>query len=197
MSPELAKQVKILLLEDNPADAELIVDTLKRSDMNSSVTITDSSEEFIRRLSSDTPDIILSDHQVPGFSSLEALKLSKEKHPDVPFVLVTGMMTDEIAAKLLQGGADDYLLKDNLKRLPTTIRIALAKKRMENSYDESEANLRTIFENTDSAYILTDESFTIVSMNQLALAWSTRIMRKPMVVGENIFTYSNPANEMW
>lgn len=192
MGPGLTDQINILLLEDNPTDADLIVTTLRRSDLNNQVTVTTSREEFIHRLSSEAPDIILSDHQVPGYSSWEALTLSKEKHPDVPFVLVTGEMTDEIAANLVKGGADDYLLKSNLKRLPTTIRLALARKRLENSYYESEANLRTIFENTDSAYILTDESFTVVSMNQLAASWATRIIGRPLTKGENIFSYSSP-----
>jgi PAS domain S-box-containing protein len=195
VSPEFNEQIKILLLEDNASDADLIVLNLRRSDLSNSVTIATSAEEFIKELSSNAPDVILSDHQIPGFSSWQALKLSKETYPDVPFVLVTGEMTDEIAAKLIRNGADDYLLKGNLKRLPTTIRLALAKKRIENSYDVSKASLQTIFEHTDSAYILTDESFTIISMNQLAVAWAARVVGRPLVKGENVFGYSNPTSE--
>jgi PAS domain S-box-containing protein len=190
----MTEAIKILVLEDNPTDAELIQSTLSRSEISTQVTVVTNGEDFIETLRADKPDIILSDHSLPGFSSWQALQLSREKYPDIAFILITGAMTDELAAELIRHGADDYLLKGNLKRLPTAISLVLSKKKAEDSYYESEANLRTIFEHTDSAYVLIDEEFRIIFMNHLAVLWASRVMGKSLKTGENIFEYAAANN---
>src|SRR6185312_11774605 len=73
------------------------------------------------------PDVILSDHSLPQFNSLAALKIAKSKLPNVPFILVTGSVSEEFAVTCMKSGADDYILKDNLTRLPASIEASIQK----------------------------------------------------------------------
>lgn len=131
-------KLRLLILEDNPDDAVFIQKTLQRADFNLETRVVSSREDFARTLNSFTPDLILSDHQLPQFSSPEALQISREKFPFVPFILVTGAVSEEFAASIIRAGADDYLLKGNLKRLPTAIAQAIEKKRTQESLQQSQ-----------------------------------------------------------
>jgi DNA-binding NtrC family response regulator len=71
------------------------------------------------------PDIILSDYHLPGFSGREALKIAQELHPDIPFIIWSGVLGDEAAVELIKEGATDYVLKDRPARLPSVILRAL------------------------------------------------------------------------
>jgi two-component system sensor histidine kinase UhpB len=79
----------------------------------------------------DPPDVVLSDHALPQFSALEALQLLRQHGSDIPFILVTGTQSEEVAAQCLQEGADDYLLKGNLYRLPAAIAHAVRRREAE------------------------------------------------------------------
>jgi len=85
----------------------------------------DSQEMFIRGLHEFKPDVILSDHSLPQFNSMEALKICRAQGLTIPFILVTGTMSEEFAVNCLKLGVDDYVLKSNLKRLPAAILNAL------------------------------------------------------------------------
>jgi len=177
------------MLEDNPDDAVFIQKSLQRADFNLETRIVATREDFIRALSSFSPDLILSDHQLPQFSSPEALRISREKFPFVPFILVTGAVSEEFAASIIREGADDYLLKGNLKRLPTAIAQAIEKKRTQESLQKSQdakriaeqelqnAHERLLFhiENTPLGNIEWDDQF-------FAKSWSKR--------AEDIFGWS-------
>jgi len=114
-----------LILEDNPEDAALIKATLKKAGMHFNIKEASSREDFINAIDSFAPEIILSDHQLPQFSSIEALQIARKKLPYVPFILVTGTVCEEFAASIIKEGADDYILKDRMARLPATIEAAL------------------------------------------------------------------------
>src|SRR4030095_5161530 len=88
------------------------------------------------------PDIILSDFSLPDFDAIRALGLLKEKQLDVPFILVTGNRSEEVAVECIHQGADDYILKASLKRLPTSIKNALQKKVIGQAKAEAEMALR-------------------------------------------------------
>jgi signal transduction histidine kinase len=91
----------------------------------------DTRESFLRALKEYQADVILSDHSLPQFDSIEALALSKEHASQVPFILVTGAVSEEFAVTCLKDGADDYVLKSNLARLPNAIRNALKQREAE------------------------------------------------------------------
>ncbi|MCW3104110.1 MAG: hypothetical protein JWO09_2550 [Bacteroidetes bacterium] len=121
----MKKHIKILLLEDNPADAELISRELSRSGMLFSMHVVDSREEFIIGLNNFEPDIILSDHSLPSFNSLEAFAIVNKNY-NIPFVLVTGSVSEEFAVTCMKAGVNDYILKNSLVRLPAAVNNILA-----------------------------------------------------------------------
>jgi DNA-binding response OmpR family regulator len=133
---ETDKQLKVLILEDCRDDVDLIERELKRGNMNFASVVVNKKNDFQDALRAFEPDIILSDHSMPMFNSIEALKLCKEyqneKNVCVPFILVTGTVSEEFAVLCIKAGADDYILKDRLKRLPASIESALEKARAEN-----------------------------------------------------------------
>jgi signal transduction histidine kinase len=123
--------LKLLILEDMDEDVELIKRTLKKSGMQFETRQVDTREDFVKALNEYQADVILSDHSLPQFDSVEALKLCKKAGRQVPFILVTGAVSEEFAVTCLKEGADDYVLKSNLARLPNAIRNSLKQKRAE------------------------------------------------------------------
>lgn len=120
---------KILFLEDNENDVMLIEKTLKKS-ISFEAEHATNKQEFISKLSSFAPDIILSDHSLPQFDSLSALEIVKQTSPKTPFILVTGSVSEEFAVTCIKNGAENYILKDNLIRLPSAVEHAMSKKEL-------------------------------------------------------------------
>jgi PAS domain S-box-containing protein len=123
--------LKLLLLEDNPADAELQLELLRRAGMIFESVIASDEEEFHLALNDSGYHAVLADNSLPQYSSVEALKLIRATNPHVAFILVTGTMSEEFAVSIIQQGADDYILKTNLTRLPAAINNAVEKKRIQ------------------------------------------------------------------
>lgn len=130
------KKLNILYLEDSAEDAELAAYALKKAGISFSFNLVDSKEEYEEALQQSSPDLILADHSLFHFNSLEALKIFKSAGLKIPFILVTGTVSEEFAVDILQQGADDYLLKKNLARLPNAILQSLEKYRIENERQE-------------------------------------------------------------
>lgn len=125
------KKLKILYLEDSIHDSEIVGRTLKNAGIDFSINQVDSKNEYEVALKEYQPDLILADHSLFEFNSLEALKIFKEYNLKVPFILVTGTVSEEFAVNILKEGADDYLLKDNLARLPNVVNNVLEKYRID------------------------------------------------------------------
>lgn len=136
------KLLKILMLEDLQDDVGLIERTLRKEGMNFSSKRVDSQEEFTECLEYFGPDVILSDHALPQFNSLEALKICRKNDVNVPFILVTGTVSEEFAVSCLKQGADDYVLKSNMVRLPSAIHNALKQRNHELKRKRAERTLR-------------------------------------------------------
>jgi len=136
------RQLKILLLEDSEGDALLIERTLRKDDMAHVLKVVESKAEFERDIREFVPDVVLSDHGLPQFNSLEALSITLKHLPNVPFILVTGSVSDEFAISCLRAGADDYLLKSNLNRLPNAIRNAVRKRTLDRLKRKARTALR-------------------------------------------------------
>ena len=130
------------MLEDNEDDVHLIRRVLLQSGLVFESVCVDTQEEFYEAIHTFVPDIVLSDHGLPQFNSREALKVCLAKRNSLPFILVTGTMTDEFAISILHDGADDYVLKSNLSRLPSAIRRAIKHSALERLKRESRHELR-------------------------------------------------------
>lgn len=137
-------ELKILYLEDSEQDAELTSRLLHKAGIKFNVKLVDSRDEYKEALETYSPDIILADHSLFHFNSSEALRIFKEKNKRIPFILVTGTVSEEFAVNILKEGADDYLLKNNLTRLPNAILNSLEKYRLER---EREQYMNSIIEN--------------------------------------------------
>src|SRR2546426_1154699 len=108
--------LRLLLTEDNPADAELELRELKRAGLRIAHRIADTEQGFVSALREFSPDVILSDFSMPGFDGMAALALARDLAPDTPFVFVSGTLGEEYAIRALRNGATDYVLKTNLAR---------------------------------------------------------------------------------
>lgn len=138
----MEKVLKILMLEDLQDDVGLIERTLNKQGISYQTKRVDSKEEFADALTSFQPDVILSDHALPQFNSLEALNICQKLALDVPFILVTGTVSEEFAVSCLKQGADDYVLKSNMVRLPSAIQNALRQRNHEHKRKKAERTLR-------------------------------------------------------
>jgi len=127
----MTKTLKILHLEDIPSDAELVERALKKAAIEFEKKIVDNEQAFRNALAEFKPDIILSDHSLPSFNSLAALKILKESKIDIPFILITSTVSEEFAVNVIKEGASDYILKDRLQRLPNAVINAIDKHRSE------------------------------------------------------------------
>jgi len=120
------RKARILIVEDEPWDAELAQRLLTSAGLGFTSVVVDTRESFIAELAAFRPDVILSDYHLPGFSGEAALKITLEQRPDVPFVFWSGVLGDDAAVELVRQGATDYVLKDRPARLPSVIHRALA-----------------------------------------------------------------------
>ncbi len=124
-------KIKILHLEDEETDSELIARLLKKSNIDCDVKVVNTRNQYKTALQEFKPEIILSDHGLPAFNSIEALEILRKSKLDIPFILVTGAVSEEFAVVAVQKGVDDYILKDRLHRLPVAVTNALEKYRVE------------------------------------------------------------------
>ncbi len=117
---------KILILEDNQSDADLLLRVLKISGLIFMSEVVQSRAEYENALQNFNPDIILSDYSLPSFDAVTAFEIKQSKYPHIPFIIVSGTMGDENAVELIKSGVTDYALKDKLFTLSTKINRALS-----------------------------------------------------------------------
>jgi len=174
----MSRTLRILNLEDNPFDAELNKATIKAQWPDCEIVHVTNGEEFIAAIESGGFDIILSDYSLPGYSGAEALKMSRKKCPEVPFLLVSGTIGEDVAVETLKNGATDFVLKNRLTRLVPCMERALNeveeredRRRAEESMRQSEHKYRELFECLSDAAFLTDENTSkIIDTNHSAEA---------------------------
>ena len=125
--------IKVLILEDSPEDAELMVDQLEESGYVVDVRIASDDVSFRSDIQYFKPDIILSDYKLPKINGLEALLIALEVDPLIPFVYVTGAIGEEIAAETILSGASALILKENLKKLPQVVQQIMSTENRQNA----------------------------------------------------------------
>ena len=138
MTPPL----RILLLEDDPGDVELIQELLEVDHFDCEVTRVQTCPEFLAALESAEIDLILADYKLPSFDGLSALKLAQSARPDLPFIFVSGTIGEDVAIEALKIGATDYVLKTRLERLVPSVQRALREARERAERRKAEAALR-------------------------------------------------------
>ncbi|MBC7886575.1 MAG: response regulator [Ferruginibacter sp.] len=135
----MSKKIKILHLEDIETDADLVHRVLKKGGIEAELRVVDNKEAYVAALIEFAPDVILSDHTLPSFNSREALNIFLQSGMKIPFILVTATISEEYAVSVIKAGADDYILKNHLERLPEAIINSLEKIESEISLENRKA----------------------------------------------------------
>src|SRR5437660_11982834 len=155
--------LRILHLEDNATDAELIQGILETEGIVCDVTRVETQTDFFASIEHGGFDLILTDFTLPSFDGLSALKIAREKCPGVPFIFVSGTIGEEAAIDSLKEGAVDYVLKDRWSRLPAAVRRAVReaqeraeRRRVEEELRQGEELFRKIMENVDDLVTVQD-----------------------------------------
>lgn len=134
--------VRILHLEDNPLDRDLVAKALAEEGLPCEFVYASSRAEFEQALQQGVYDVILSDFTLPSYSGMAALVTTRELRPEVPFLLVSGTIGVERAVASLKSGATDYVLKDRLDQLPTAVRRAIGEVELKRARRQAEERLR-------------------------------------------------------
>ena len=148
----MAHRLRVLNLEDDPNDSELIQAQLAKAGLECDMVRIETREEFVAAMERGGFDLILADYSLPSFNGLSALEIARKTRPEVPFIFVSGAIGEEFAIETLKSGATDYVLKDRLSRLPTAIERALqgaeeriklrqAEEALKRSHEELERNV--------------------------------------------------------
>ena len=117
--------LRILHLEDDLRDAELVEEILLSEGIACDIVRVDTQAAFLDALEQSGFELIFADYSLPAFDGISALNIAKEKAPDIPFIFITGKMGEDRAIETLKHGATDYILKDNLSRLVPSVNWAL------------------------------------------------------------------------
>lgn len=127
MTPEIrsGEHLRVLFVEDSQADIELSCQELLRDGFAVQVDATDRQQDFVALISQHDYDIVITDYGLPGWTGLDAIRILREAGRQTPVILLTGSLGDQTAVQCLKAGASDYVLKENLKRLPHAVRLAL------------------------------------------------------------------------
>jgi diguanylate cyclase (GGDEF)-like protein/PAS domain S-box-containing protein len=163
--------LRVLHLEDNPADAELVMAELTRAGFKPSITRVDNRDDFVAALSADL-DLILADYNLPQFDVITALELLKGTGLDLPLIIVSGGIGEDVAVAAIHMGAADYLLKDRLTRLAPAIRQVLEQKslrteqqRIARKLSESQERFRRVFEEGAIGMALVGRDYRYIEVN--------------------------------
>ena len=159
----MGKAIRLLIVEDVEDDALLLVREIRTGGFEPVFKRVDSGKDLAETLKTETWDIVISDYGLPGFNGIDALKIAKKHDPDIPFILISGAIGEEVAVRAMKEGAGDYLMKDNLKRLVPAIERELqdagtrkARNEAVEALEESEKKYRLLVEDLNDVIYRTD-----------------------------------------
>jgi signal transduction histidine kinase len=135
------RKLRLLMVEDNPDDVELMLRVLRKDGFETNGDVVQTAPEFIARIQMTNYDVILADYNLPEWRGIGALDILCRENLDVPLIVVTGYLGEENAVECIKQGATDCVLKDHLRRLPSSVRRALEEKRLRDQRHQSEKEL--------------------------------------------------------
>jgi PAS domain S-box-containing protein len=158
--------IRLLHLEDNPFDAELVAASLKAENGTYQIVVVPGRECFESAVARESFDLILSDYRVPGYDGMAAIRYVRAVRPNTPLIILSGFVGDESAVACLKAGAIDFVLKHNLGRLNLAILRALAESDQQRNREIGDRRYAHLFEFSPDAIVLTDRSGVIVKVNR-------------------------------
>jgi PAS domain S-box-containing protein len=193
----MSQRIRVLSVEDSQDDAKLLELELKRAGYETELMRVETTAEYRSALRNDSWDIVISDHTLPEFDSMSALNILKELELDIPFIIMSGTISEDVAVEAMRSGARDYVLKTNMKRLVPAVRRELkeAKARRERGHVEealarSEESFRNIVEAaTEGIWVIDEESKTVFANRRIAdmLGYTREEM-----AGRSLFEFMTP-----
>ena len=196
------KPLAALIIEDSETDALLIVRLLKKAGYEIVFERVETAAQMLSALEKHTWDIVISDHSLPQFDSIAALRLLQETRLDIPFIAVSGTMSEEIAVTMMKAGANDYLNKANLTRLIPAIEreLAQAKGRQEHRLAEaalarSEQAHRALFENVPVGLYRASANGNLLDVNPAMVKMFGYKEREALLAANIIDLYVDPTVE--
>ncbi len=184
------KPLRPLIVEDSPEQAQLLVHELSLGGYEPAYERVDTAETMIAALERQTWDIILCDHYMPGFSSMDALAILQGKELDLPFIIVSGHISEEDAVAAMKAGAHDYVMKGKLARLVPAVERELKEAEERRKRKQSEVLYHSLVENLPQNVFCKDASGRITFANQRFC----RALGKPLVeiIGKTDFDLFPP-----
>ncbi|MDP8221508.1 MAG: PAS domain S-box protein [Candidatus Stygibacter frigidus] len=169
----MKKLIKVLMLEDNPSDAALILRELRKAWQDVLYQRVFSRNDMKKLLFAEDWDLIISDYSMPQFTGIDGLEILKESGLDLPFIMVSGTMGEDVAVSVMKSGAQDYILKDKLHRLVPAIDRELFEKNLRSEHkiiskalDESEAISQAVIEGSPIGVSVRDRNGTLKLHNK-------------------------------
>ena len=167
----MARELRILHLEDEPRDTELMIAALRAAGLDCRVTRVDTREEFVERLGDRQFDVVVSDISVPGFDGIEAQSVWQKERPGIPFIFLSGTFGEDVAIERLKEGATDYVLKEWMDKLPTVVQRALRETRDRAGRQQAQSELEKL--NLELESRVEERTVQLIAANE-ALAESER-----------------------
>ncbi len=159
----MEEKIKVLFAEDESLDFELAKKIIHAEGIEIEAVLVENAQDFENQLKIFRPDLVIADYSMPQFNGMEALKLAREFDPQMPFIILTGSKNEEIAVSCMRNGANDYIIKENMKRLPLAINEIMARNKIERNsiqamqlLQKSEEKYRMIAENTTDVIFMLD-----------------------------------------
>jgi signal transduction histidine kinase len=134
-------KVRVLLVEDEPADVELVLRAMRQAGFEASEDIAQTAEEFTALVRKNSYDVILADYKLPNWNGMESVEILRREGLDVPVILVSGALGELTAVDCIKQGAADYVLKDHLARLPGAVRRAMREKGLRRDHKQGQEDL--------------------------------------------------------
>jgi PAS domain S-box-containing protein len=189
----MSNPLKILMLEDSAADAEIVQQLLKKKKPHYEFSLAMDKETYVLALDEFHPDVILAGNSLQQFSAAEALEISRRRMEHTPFIMVTDTESEEFDTDIINLGADDYVLKDRLTRLPVAIEAALRQQKAEKEklaaiekLNLNEENYRNLVERISDGFMALDLNWRFTYVNKKA----EQIFKRPpgYLLGKHIWT---------
>jgi signal transduction histidine kinase len=138
---QVSGKLRALLVEDEPADVELVLHALRQADFAASADVAQTAEEFTEQVRKNSYDVILADYKLPTWNGMESVEVLRREGLDVPVIVVSGSLGELTAVECIKQGAADYVLKDNLARLPEAVRRAIREKQLREEHQQAQEEL--------------------------------------------------------
>ncbi len=185
------KRLQVLIVEDSEEDTLLLVHELGKGGYEIQWERVETSQEMERALDNREWDVVISDYMMPRFSGPESLKLFKNRSVDIPFIIISGEISDQKAVELLRNGAQDFIRKDNFARLLPAVERELSEaairqkeRESENALRKSRELLNNFMNSATDSFLLLDSDLNFIEINRNCLMLFGR--EKDEVLGRNL-----------